>query len=184
MVGPQAKLQVQHRDKSPVFSFPLNCDFVSNCPLYRMSHIDLLALKQGLCLTCVIGILFSSKVSSKTLVCFKLTPWGIHHSFARALQTWQRDFTQSQPVAAHCLPAFWRELRIGMQGGHRQPVRQELQGYSLFLTLVYLKNKKAKKKKIPTNNFIYKVKLKPQIMERGKNYGKRKKGEARANTTF
>lgn len=46
------------------------------------------------------------------------------------------------------------------------------------------KKQKGKKKKIPTNNFIYKVKLKPQIMERGKNYGKRKKGEARANTTF
>lgn len=41
----------------------------------------------------------------------------------------------------------------------------------LVLTLVYLKNKKPKKKK----NFIYKVKLKPRIMERGKNYGKRKR---------
>lgn len=39
----------------------------------------------------------------------------------------------------------------------------------LFLTLVYLKNKPKKKKKKP--NFIYKVKLKPRIMERGKNYG-------------
>lgn len=38
----------------------------------------------------------------------------------------------------------------------------------LFLTLVYLKNKPKKKKK---PNFIYKVKLKPRIMERGKNYG-------------
>lgn len=35
----------------------------------------------------------------------------------------------------------------------------------MFLTLVYLKNKKPKKKKKKTN-FIYKVKLKPRIMER------------------
>lgn len=33
------------------------------------------------------------------------------------------------------------------------------------------KKQKPKKKKIPTNNFIYKVELKPWIMERG-NYGK------------
>lgn len=38
----------------------------------------------------------------------------------------------------------------------------------MFLTLVYLKNKKPKKKK---NNFIYKVKLKPRIMERGETFG-------------
>lgn len=54
----------------------------------------------------------------------------------------------------------------------------------MFLTLVYLKNKKPKKKKKKTN-FIYKVKLKPRIMERGETYGgNREKGWARANTTF
>lgn len=43
------------------------------------------------------------------------------------------------------------------------------------------KKTKSKKKK---NNFIYKVKLKPRIMERGENYGELGKGWARANTTF
>lgn len=45
------------------------------------------------------------------------------------------------------------------------------------------KKQKAKKKK--KTNFIYKVKLKPRIMERGETYGgNREKGWARANTTF
>lgn len=44
----------------------------------------------------------------------------------------------------------------------------------MFLTLVYLKNKKPKKKKQKTN-FIYKVKLKPRIMERGETSGEQGK---------
>lgn len=42
---------------------PRYTDFVSSSPLYRMSHVHSQASKQGLCLTCVAGILFSSKVS-------------------------------------------------------------------------------------------------------------------------
>lgn len=42
----------------------------------------------------------------------------------------------------------------------------------MFLTLVYLKNKSKKKKK---TNFIYKIKLKPRIMERGETYGEQGK---------
>lgn len=58
-----ALLQVQLRTSPGCFSLPWHADFVSSSPLYRMSHVDSQASKQGLCLTCVAGILFSSKVS-------------------------------------------------------------------------------------------------------------------------
>lgn len=47
---------------------------------------------------------------------------------------------------------------------------------------LFKKQKAKKKKKKP--NFIYKVKLKPRIMERGETYGEQGKRLAIANTTF
>lgn len=85
-------------------------------------------------------------------------------------------------------PAWSRGCAEGWEEGGAQADLEEERGESYGGHLVcfdfglFIKNKKPKKTK--TEHFIYKVKLKPRIMERGETYGEQGKGWARANTTF